>query len=1275
MPSISPSDVLNFYTKFPTGDEAHFRQLPQDFQNALLNAGQEYLKKTGKKLQINSSYRTREEQRNAGPKAVDPDVSKHPRGLAVDIQQGGDPVAKDILKKYGIIWKNVKNDAVHYEFQRGSSGAADRGTASRKTAKDAAPNKLFNNPDSNLRFVLATESNILNQYNSWNYNFTIGCLPVAAVSDTIDYTLVDESINRYLVLTSKGKGNQKNVDKNGSSEEVSQMIDDYNRKSPGRFDLFIDDLEFDSIIGSGNAAAGSTQVMTMKFTVTEPYSMNGFIESLQVSSRAAGFDSYLNTPYGMKVEFNGYKDDIPVNELKSEIIPKSTRYFIFKFSQIEVGVSESGTKYRCSVLPLNNISFGNAGMLLTDLSVEGYTVGEVLCDFFKKVNESVKNNAKISKDNINAKHDFYEISCPKLASTTDRSDILNAMLYSPREGVKSSNGESNNYQNEIIKEKMNNGLSDPNLFKFSEPSQTSGYVGAKPEGGSAKTATGAPVTTQKAPAPGKPSFQFSAGSQISDCITSIIISSEYIRINLLQKQLIAAKNGEDKNVTYFTIESQTVYSEDFDIENNTYYYVYRYILQPYRTLYTNIPGLSQAKIDTSQVLSQIKREYQYIYTGKNTDIIKFQLKFDNLFYDAQSPLLGNKPSSSAVPNSATRTNPVKIAQPASATATMSNNDTSSPVDKTPSATIQYDRKLNSVPKDHTGQILNDSYQSMARTLHESILNNTSMITGELEILGDPYFLINGGMINEGVILDDGMTGTTMITNDGQAAVRQGDLFIQINFRNPIDISIDGANSGFVEFAPLLPFSGLYRVMSLTSNFKNGVFTQLLTLNRSQGIIDSGGTETSPNLIKSSPLPGEQKTEDTKPADVQATGIRSDSLGILNMLSRGLPNPVDNFINFATDAEAALSNAVGSVGNFSKSLVSDFSGLAGQAGELANQLSGGIDNIDKKISASAELFNSTIVSPNPSASAIAAVSRSISGTIGIDETDASTALATSVATQITAAGGSANSIVSDVNKSISNVVGKVDDTVGDVTNAISKAFNSSLSDPLAIADSLRIDTSKISGLLGPVGSQITGELKKISSLIPDNVDFGTLGNKGLMFKFITKDNIPNLPPAQPSVSAPKPLPDPALKSIINSFGSISGTLDNLTNLPALTDINKITNSVGSLSSGLDNISGAVQGLSDNIGTVNSIVNNVVGEAVGVVNSVGSRAQNAVSGVMPASVGLGSVESGALTIKSVLQMGSTPVNSSLDTTVISALGSKQSPSPLVKLIQNNNIQGST
>jgi hypothetical protein len=86
-PSLNPKDFIKFTGG--TGDEAHFNQLEPKVQNNFMRMAQDYFNLTGKKLQVNSSFRSAEEQAGvdsgANPKAA-PGMSKHNVGRALDIQ-------------------------------------------------------------------------------------------------------------------------------------------------------------------------------------------------------------------------------------------------------------------------------------------------------------------------------------------------------------------------------------------------------------------------------------------------------------------------------------------------------------------------------------------------------------------------------------------------------------------------------------------------------------------------------------------------------------------------------------------------------------------------------------------------------------------------------------------------------------------------------------------------------------------------------------------------------------------------------------------------------------------------------------------------------------------------------------------------------------------------------------------------------------------------------------------------------------------------------------
>jgi len=124
-----PNQVLKFGER--TGSQANFEALPLDMQDRMLAAAEAYKQKTGKLLQVNSSYRGEEDQKRLydetvaagrpgigpnGQQVAPPGKSKHGTGYAIDIQQGiDDPEARAILQQYGFK-HGGKGDAMHFNF-------------------------------------------------------------------------------------------------------------------------------------------------------------------------------------------------------------------------------------------------------------------------------------------------------------------------------------------------------------------------------------------------------------------------------------------------------------------------------------------------------------------------------------------------------------------------------------------------------------------------------------------------------------------------------------------------------------------------------------------------------------------------------------------------------------------------------------------------------------------------------------------------------------------------------------------------------------------------------------------------------------------------------------------------------------------------------------------------------------------------------------------------------------------------------------------------------
>jgi hypothetical protein len=140
--------------------------------------------------------------------------------------------------------------------------------------------------------------NVLNSFRSYSYKFTFAALD-KSILDTPTLDVFQQSSQNLIILKSGGKGSQK-ITATASTDDTGQkMIDSFNGitngvpASPGRFDMYIDNIEIETLM-SFNEKTGPTLPTKISFEVFEPYSINGFIESLQVAAVAAGYLSYTH---------------------------------------------------------------------------------------------------------------------------------------------------------------------------------------------------------------------------------------------------------------------------------------------------------------------------------------------------------------------------------------------------------------------------------------------------------------------------------------------------------------------------------------------------------------------------------------------------------------------------------------------------------------------------------------------------------------------------------------------------------------------------------------------------------------------------------------------------------------------------------------------------------------------------------------------------------------------------------------------------------------------
>ena len=126
VPTEFPGKVIKFTSR--SGTAERFDMLEPDFRQKVLAAATEYYNATGgKKMQLNSAVRTKEEQQKlyndwlarnkTGRPVAQPGSSRHESRRAIDVQNFDDPVFKEIMKKHGLV-NNIPGDLPHFEEGR-----------------------------------------------------------------------------------------------------------------------------------------------------------------------------------------------------------------------------------------------------------------------------------------------------------------------------------------------------------------------------------------------------------------------------------------------------------------------------------------------------------------------------------------------------------------------------------------------------------------------------------------------------------------------------------------------------------------------------------------------------------------------------------------------------------------------------------------------------------------------------------------------------------------------------------------------------------------------------------------------------------------------------------------------------------------------------------------------------------------------------------------------------------------------------------------------------
>jgi hypothetical protein len=643
--------------------------------------------------------------------------------------------------------------------------------------------------------------NPLNAYATYDYIITLACLSVNEVTNP------DSTYMSGAPLTI--------VCKSANASPSNRVNTAY-----GKFDFFFQNLKFDVATQIDDTL---TSTYTLDFTILEPYSMGLFFESLQTVATSMGYDNWREAPFLIAIEFRGNTENGSMVN-----IPGLKRYIPFRFTDMTMDINHMGVTYKCVALPQNALAMADiVSMLPVDVSSDGSTVAEAL-QYGENSLQHILNSfekEKVAKG-LQTKPNQYLIYFPQDSSSAGDAGPAGALESALGAIIDPSDTGAGALQDKLKLITVNNNLAQNNDdineignsemgFDESRPGDTPMGEAVQTYDPSSKTFFGGKLTNDTT----KTDMKFDQKTNIPNAINQVILQSNYVKDKLDPSSLSAEGYRGWWRIGYQVFPlSSTVDPYTKQIPNMYVYKVTPYNVHASRlkAAGSNVPGIEN-------LINQAVKQYNYIYTGKNDNILSVNLQMNNGFVQIM-PADGGSENSDAKngvsAGSGDTGNPneksllLKLGGQAPSTAP-----------GTTSSILSYVGSLFKSDNKGGGGLDRPATRA-ARAFQDALTCSTDIFDLNLRIMGDPYYIAHSGLGN----YSSSGTQYTNLNADGTMNYENGEVDIIVNFRTPIDIN---QTTGLYNFgpnsktAPVNRFSGSYCVTSVSNVFEGGQFTQTI----------------------------------------------------------------------------------------------------------------------------------------------------------------------------------------------------------------------------------------------------------------------------------------------------------------------------------------------------------------------------------------------------------------------------------------------------------------
>ena len=600
-----------------------------------------------------------------------------------------------------------------------------------------------------------------------------------------------------------------------------------------REDFYFDDFQMKTVVNITTRNRNSN-LIECSFTIIEPVGFT-FINRLVAACQGIGSANYLKQPYLLQIDFYGYKDGV----IAGTPIPNMSKYIPIALVSMKTRVSTKGTEYKIEAVPYNHQAFNQTHVVSpANFKIKALTVADMfgtgqvtssLTEAFATVQreQAVLDQLNTLKQNRNLDSREIRLINEQLAAAAKPSgifqvsgfcDALNSYFVSLKD-VNKKITVTNEYKVEFFKE-----IGDSKLFPTTAPNDVNNAAAGGSTTAAAKTAaraaSGLPVGTVEW---NSGTFNIPMGMQIDKLIDYTVRNSDYIRRQLLVPELsdsggksfnpLTANTKDGGPLNWYKIVPK-IKIKQYDFSRQQYAYEITFCVKPW-TVNTKYPYTVQGRTPG------YVKQYDWMYTGRNTEVIDLQIDFDMLYYQQLTAFPNAKAEGSTG-------GPIQKPAP-------TNPDTPPPQFPLIPATAEALQPLavTYVSNDYRQTTLPgaaSAFGTASGDLQRDLTSSSrgDMINIQLKIIGDPQLIKQDDLFYAQNISPP----TSQLTPNNSLYYDGGELYVNIIFQSPIDYdeSTGLAIPNLGNYTYNL-FNGIYKIITVENNFRQGKFEQTLNLIR------------------------------------------------------------------------------------------------------------------------------------------------------------------------------------------------------------------------------------------------------------------------------------------------------------------------------------------------------------------------------------------------------------------------------------------------------------